>query len=76
MMEWCAHTLARSGDPMTPSELRDVMNQGGGERVTAVALKRMMREHLSFVRLPGDIVRAVPIDGAAMTCPAPAIQRE
>lgn len=65
LVDRCARTLARSGDPMTPSELRDVINQSGGEQVTAVALKRAMREHPSFVRLPGDLYqvgRAVPVD--------------
>ncbi|SCF29530.1 PIN domain-containing protein [Micromonospora purpureochromogenes] len=62
--ERCARTLARSGDAMTPGELRDVMNMTGGERATAAGLKRIMREHPSFVRLPGDryqLGRPVPV---------------
>ena len=65
LVDRCARTLARSGDPMTPSELRDVINQSGGEQVTAAGLRRAMREHPSFVRLPGDLYqvgRAVPVD--------------
>ncbi|RCG25926.1 hypothetical protein DQ384_30950 [Sphaerisporangium album] len=52
--ERCARTLARSGEAMTPGELRDVMTGTGGERVTAAGLRRIMKAHPSFVRLSGD----------------------
>lgn len=52
--ERCARTLARSGEAMTPGELRHVINMAGGKPVTAVELRRIMREHPSFVRLAGD----------------------
>lgn len=52
--ERCARTLARSGEALTPGELRDVMNLTSGERVTAACLRRIMKTHPSFMRLPGD----------------------
>jgi hypothetical protein len=38
LTERCARTVARSGEPMTPGELRDVMNLSVRERVTAAGL--------------------------------------
>ena len=57
--ERCARTLARSGDPMTPGELRDVMNRTGDEPVSAAALRQIMGAHPVFVRLPGTGTRSV-----------------
>ncbi len=52
--ERCARTLARSGEALTPGELRDVMNLTSGERVTAAGLGQIMKTHPSFMQLPGD----------------------
>ncbi|MDR6320057.1 PIN domain-containing protein [Actinoplanes couchii] len=63
--ERCARTLARSGEAMTPGELRDVMNLASSEQVTAAGLRRIMSAHPSFIRLPGDryqIGRPVPVE--------------
>ncbi|MDQ7911372.1 hypothetical protein RB614_43485 [Phytohabitans sp. ZYX-F-186] len=48
-----ARHLVRCGRALTPSELGDELPYAG-HRITAAALKRTMRAHPAFLRLPGD----------------------
>ncbi|MFE9205655.1 PIN domain-containing protein [Micromonospora sp. NPDC007230] len=54
LAERCARHLARSGDPMTPSELRDALRQPTGHQATAAAIRRAIAQHPSFVRSAND----------------------
>ncbi|SCF18975.1 PIN domain-containing protein [Micromonospora viridifaciens] len=54
LTERCARYLARSGDPMTPSELRDALGQRSDQRTTAAAIRRAISRHPSFLRSAGE----------------------
>jgi predicted nucleic acid-binding protein len=56
LTERCARYLARSGEPMTPTQLRDALSvvAGPAQRITAAGIRRCISAHPSFHRLPGD----------------------
>jgi predicted nucleic acid-binding protein len=54
LTERCARYLARSGQPMTPTELRDTLDVRSDQRITAAGLRRIISGHPSFRRAPGD----------------------
>ncbi len=54
LAERCARHLARSGDPMTPSELRDALRQRPNQPATAAAIRRAIAGHPSFRRSAGE----------------------
>lgn len=49
-----ARHLARRGRALSPSDLRDELRHAGNS-VPAAVLRRAMRAHPAFVRLPGDL---------------------
>ncbi|MEU5554478.1 PIN domain-containing protein [Micromonospora sp. NPDC047793] len=54
LTERCARHLARSGTPMTPSELRDALDRTLGQRVSAAAIRRALSNHPAFIRSAGE----------------------
>jgi hypothetical protein len=54
LAERCARLLARTGDPMTPMQMRDAIRTFVGERVSGAGIKRAIAQHPSFTRISGD----------------------
>ena len=54
LAERCARLLARSGEPMTPTELRDALGARSDDRITTAEIRRCISAHPSFHRFPGE----------------------